>query len=239
MPDDERDSSGVDGAALGRGNIGCAISSPKSIRHGWPDHRSLRQSIVVPIRFLTDLLDHEIDEDPDLGRQEAVLQIHRSMLRQALDATALRSCCAIFILIGASFFSLPLRGMDGDVWIAQWFNQLPGGAASFMLVTNLLIFLLAFFLDFFEIAFIVLPLLMPVVRALGIDPAWFAVLVCLTLQTSFMHPPFGIAICNLRSVAPRTVKTSDIYRGAIPFLILQLGVVALLIVFPEFAISLR
>jgi TRAP-type mannitol/chloroaromatic compound transport system permease large subunit len=155
-----------------------------------------------------------------------------------VDTTLLISCAAMFILIGANFFVLPFRGMDGDVWLQHWFGALPAGETGFLVAITLLVFVLAFFLDFFEIAFIVMPLVMPVVLALGIDPAWFAVLMCVTLQTSFMHPPFGVALYNLRSVAPPTLPTSAIYRGAIPFIGLQLAVVGLLIAKPDLAVPL-
>ncbi len=165
-------------------------------------------------------------------------RLTRGLLTEAVDATALLSTAAMFILVGASFFVLPFRGMDGDVWLQRWFTSLPAGQAGFLVAVNLLVFVLAFFLDFFEIAFIVLPLVMPAAIALGIDPAWFAVLLCVTLQTSFMHPPFGMALYNLRSVAPPSVRTADIYRGALPFIGLQLAVVALLIAWPGMAVPL-
>jgi hypothetical protein len=109
---------------------------------------------------------------------------------------------------------------------------LPGGPVGFLIFVNIFIFVLAFFLDFFEIAFIVIPMLAPVATALGIDLIWFGVLICINMQTSFMHPPFGFALFYLRSIAPRTVKTSDIYMGAIPWLVMQLILVAVVIFWP-------
>lgn len=161
-----------------------------------------------------------------------------AFLRGTADETLLISCAAMFILVGASFFVLPFRGMDGDAWLQSGFGALPGGEAGFLLAVCLLVFVLAFFLDFFEIAFIVLPLVMPMVRSLGIDPAWFAVLICVVLQTSFMHPPFGIALYNLRSVAPPSVPNSAIYWGAVPFIAIQLAVAAVLIAWPSLAVPL-
>lgn len=161
-----------------------------------------------------------------------------AFLRGTADETLLISCAAMFILVGASFFVLPFRGMDGDAWLQSGFGALPGGEAGFLLAVCLLVFVLAFFLDFFEIAFIVLPLVMPMVRSLGIDPAWFAVLICVVLQTSFMHPPFGIALYNLRSVAPPSVPNSAIYWGAAPFIAIQLAVAAVLIAWPSLAVPL-
>ena len=153
-------------------------------------------------------------------------------LRQAMDATAILCSCVLFLLFGASFFMLVFRGLDGHVWIESLFEQLPAGRLGFLVFINGAIFLLAFFLDFFEIAFIVLPLIEPVARKLGIDMTWLAVLLAVNLQTSFMHPPFGIALYNVRSVAPASVRTPQIYWGAVPFVGIQLLMVAILIAVP-------
>lgn len=155
-----------------------------------------------------------------------------TQLRQAVDSTLLLSCCAVFILVGATCFTLPFRGMNGHIWVEALFSGLPGGTTGFLVVSNMIVFLLAFFLDFFEIAFIVLPLLVPIAKALGIDLVWFAILLCVNMQTSFMHPPFGMALFNLRSVAPREVRSSDIYWGAIPFICIQIAMVGVLIIWP-------
>lgn len=165
-----------------------------------------------------------------IARARGRLDLKR--LRQAMDSTLLLSCCAVFILVGATCFTLPFRGMDGHHWVEALFRDLPGGSTGFLIISNLIVFLLAFFLDFFEIAFIVLPLLVPVAQSFGIDLVWFAVLLCVNMQTSFMHPPFGMAMFNLRSVAPACVKSKDIYIGALPFIAIQALMVALLIVFP-------
>jgi tripartite ATP-independent transporter DctM subunit len=157
------------------------------------------------------------------------------VMRAVVDATTLISCCALFIMAGATFFTLPFNAMDGKQWMGAMFSHLPGGETGFLVAAVLLVFFLAFFLDFFEIAFLALPLLMPTVAAFGIDPAWFAVLVCIALQTSFMHPPFGVAIYTLRSVAPAAVRSADIYRGAIPFILFQLLVAMLVIAAPGLA----
>lgn len=154
-------------------------------------------------------------------------------LRQAMEITGILVCSIIFLLIGASFFMLVFRGLGGDLWISSLFAYLPAGQAGFIIFVNVAIFFLAFFLDFFEIAFIVLPLIAPLARQLGIDMVWFTVLIAVNLQTSFMHPPFGIALYNLRSVAPSSVRTSHIYWGALPFLVLQVLMVALLIAVPQ------
>lgn len=159
-------------------------------------------------------------------------------LRGIVDTTTLVSCSALFIVVGATFFTLPFNAMDGKPWMGSVFSRLPGGETGFLVAAVLLVFLLAFFLDFFEIAFLALPLLMPTVVALGIEPAWFAVLVCIALQTSFMHPPFGVAIYTLRSVAPASVTSSQLYRGAIPFMLIQLAIALLLVAAPGLALDL-
>lgn len=154
-------------------------------------------------------------------------------LRQAMDVTGILCSGIIFLLLGASFFMLVFRGLEGDLWIESLFKFLPAGQVGFIVFVNVAIFFLAFFLDFFEIAFIVLPLIAPIARHLGIDMVWFTVLLAVNLQTSFMHPPFGIALYNLRSIAPSSVPTSQIYWGAVPFLVLQVLMVGLLIAVPQ------
>lgn len=155
-----------------------------------------------------------------------------SVLKQALERTLRLTSFVIFILIGSTVFSLVFQGVDGDLWVEELFDALPGGAIGFLILVNLLVFLLAFFLDFFEIAFIVVPLLAPVAAKMGIDLVFFGVLLGINMQTSFMHPPFGFALFYLRSVAPKTVRTADIYWGAVPFLVIQLMTVALVMAFP-------
>jgi TRAP-type mannitol/chloroaromatic compound transport system permease large subunit len=123
--------------------------------------------------------------------------------------------------------------MDGGLWIEHLLSSLPGGQVGFLIFVNLAVFVLAFFLDFFEIAFIIIPLLAPVADKLGIDLVWFGVLLCINMQTSFMHPPFGFALFYLRGIAPPSVKSTDIYLGAIPWLFLQLLLVAIVILWPE------
>lgn len=153
-------------------------------------------------------------------------------LGQALTSTGVLCSSVIFLLLGASFFTLVFRGFDGQQWVEHLFSHLPEGQVPFLLATTLGIFLLGFFLDFFEIAFIVVPLVAPVARKMGVDMVWLTVMIAMVLQTSFMHPPFGIALYNLRSVAPASVRTTQIYLGAIPFLLIQLLMVALLVAFP-------
>jgi TRAP-type mannitol/chloroaromatic compound transport system permease large subunit len=168
------------------------------------------------------------------------------LMKQAMDTTMKLSCFVLFILIGATVFSLSFQAVDGPRWVEHLLAGLPGGQLGFLIVVNILIFLLAFFLDFFELAFIVVPLLAPVADKLGIDLVWFGVLLAVNMQTSFMHPPFGFALFYLRSVAPADdytdrvtrrpiakVTTGQIYWGAVPFVIIQIVMVGLIIVFPQ------
>jgi TRAP-type mannitol/chloroaromatic compound transport system permease large subunit len=159
-------------------------------------------------------------------------RLTRDLLKQAMNSTTRLSCFVLFILIGSSVFSLVFRGVNGDLWVEHLLTSLPGGTAGFLIVVNILFFGLAFFLDFFELAFILVPLVGPVADKLGIDLIWFGVLLSVNMQTSFMHPPFGFALFYLRSVAPKEVKTSDIYWGAVPFVGIQVLMVSLIIAFP-------
>ncbi len=168
------------------------------------------------------------------------------LLRQAMDKTAKLATFVIFILVGARVFSLTFYGVNGHVWVEHLLLGLPGGATGFLIVVNLLVFVLAFFLDFFELAFIIVPLLAPVAEKLGIDLIWFGVMLGVNMQTSFMHPPFGFALFYLRSVAPaenyrdrvtgrlvEKVTTGQIYMGAIPYVFIQLVMVGLVVAFPR------
>jgi tripartite ATP-independent transporter DctM subunit len=155
-----------------------------------------------------------------------------SLLRQAVESTAEMTSFVMFILVGSTVFSLVFRGVNGDLWVEHLLSGLPGGALGFLIVVNAMIFALAFFLDYFEIAFIMVPLLTPVAQKLGINLVWFGVLLAVNMQTSFLHPPFGFALFYLRSVAPKSVSTMDIYWGAIPFVVIQVLMVAAIIAFP-------
>lgn len=173
-------------------------------------------------------------------------RLSMSLLKQAMDSTAKLTTFVVFILIGARAFSLTFYGVDGHRWVEHLLSDLPGGEVGFLIVVNILVFLLAFFLDFFELAFIVIPLLAPAAENLGIDLIWFGVLLAINMQTSFMHPPFGFSLFYLRSVAPSSpykdtvtgkttepVTTGQIYWGAIPFVIIQIIMVGLVIAFPQ------
>src|SRR5579883_2474865 len=172
------------------------------------------------------------------------------LLKQAMDSTAKLSSFVIFILIGSTVFSLVFRGVNGDLWVEHLLTSLPGGQVGFLVVVNAMVFVLAFFLDYFELAFIVIPLLRPVADKLGIDLIWFGVLLGINMQTSFLHPPFGFALFYFRSVAPmrdyvdrlsgrliKGVTTAQIYWGAIPFVVMQLLMVATVIAFPGMVLA--
>jgi GntP family gluconate:H+ symporter len=172
-------------------------------------------------------------------------RLSMALLKQALTSTAKLSSFVVFILVGSTVFSLVFQGVDGAKWVEHLLTSVPGGQVGFLIVVNLLIFFLAFFLDFFELSFIVVPLLAPVAEKMGIDLIWFGVLLGVNMQTSFMHPPFGFALFFLRSVAPAKeytdkltkkliapVTTMQIYWGAVPFVIIQIIMVGLIIAFP-------
>src|SRR5712675_558699 len=167
------------------------------------------------------------------------------LIRQATESTAKLSAFVVFILVGARVFSLTFYGVNGHVWVEHLLTSLPGGQIGFLIFVNAFVFVLAFFLDFFELAFIVIPLLGPAAEKLGIDLIWFGVILGVNMQTSFMHPPFGFALFYLRSVAPKDpyidrlsgkqmapVTTGQIYWGAVPFVVIQLIMVGLVITFP-------
>ncbi|HZP87647.1 MAG TPA: TRAP transporter large permease subunit [Burkholderiales bacterium] len=177
-------------------------------------------------------------------------RLNLSLLKQAMNTTAKLSSFVIFILIGSTVFSLTFRAVNGDLWVEHLLTSLPGGQIGFLVVVNILTFLLAFFLDFFELAFIIVPLLGPVAEKLGIDLIWFGVLLGVNMQTSFMHPPFGFALFYLRSVAPikeyidkvtgklmQPVTTGQIYWGAVPFVVIQVIMVGIVIAFPGLVTS--
>jgi tripartite ATP-independent transporter DctM subunit len=196
-------------------------------------------------------MDHAIATPTEAGAMGAVgafllAALHRRLtwplVRDAMTNTMRITAMVVFILIGSRVFSLVFQGVDGNLWIEHMLSDLPGGQAGFLIVVNVFIFFLAFFLDFFEIAFIILPLLGPVAEKLGIDLIWFGVLLCVNMQTSFMHPPFGFALFYLRGISdtlfkngalPRKVASRDIYLGAIPFLLLQLLLVLIVIFVPQ------
>ncbi|MCB1069653.1 MAG: TRAP transporter large permease subunit [Verrucomicrobia bacterium] len=159
-------------------------------------------------------------------------RLSRTALEQTMQTTLRLTSMVMMLLVGSAAFTLVFRGLNGDLWIEHHLTSLPGGVVGFLLVANLVIFVLGFFIDFFEIAFIILPLLVPAARILGIDLVWFGVMIGINLQTSFLTPPFGFALFYLRGVAPPELKTSEIYRGVLPFIALQLLMLGLLVLFP-------
>jgi TRAP-type mannitol/chloroaromatic compound transport system permease large subunit len=163
----------------------------------------------------------------------------RDLIKQGYETTMRITTMVVFILIGSTCFSVVFLGVSGGVWLEHLLTSLPGGVWGFLIFINLFIFFLAFFLDFFEIAFIILPMIAPIAQkvltpVVGADAAliWFGVMLCVNMQTSFMHPPFGFALFYLRGVAPKEVKSSDIYWGALPWVGLQAIMVVLVIAFP-------
>jgi len=169
-------------------------------------------------------------------------RLNWEMIKEGMLSTMRLTSMVVFIMIGSRVFSLVFQGVDGALWIEGMLTRLPGGQVGFLIAVNIFIFFLAFFLDFFEIAFIILPLLAPVAQKLGIDLVWFGVLLCVNMQTSFMHPPFGFALFYLRGIAdtlfkngslPKPVASRDIYMGAIPWVLMQLALVAVVIFVPE------
>ncbi len=177
-----------------------------------------------------------------LGRGKLTFKL----LRQALDNTTKLATFVLFILIGSTVFSFTFNAADGHVWVEHLFNKLPGGQIGFLIVVNLLVFVLGMFIDFFEIAFIVIPILAPVADKMGIDLIWFGVILAMNLQTSFLTPPFGFALFYLRSVAPKSdyidrvtgrkipaVTTAQIYKGSIAFIVLQIIMVGAIVLKPD------
>ena len=154
-------------------------------------------------------------------------------IKYCADETVKLTSMVMILLIGSTAFALVFRGLNGDLWIDSFLTNLPGGVLGLLIVANLAVFILGFFIDFFEIAFIIIPLLAPAASILGIDLVWFGVILGMNLQTSFMTPPFGFALFYLRGVAPPELKTSQIYRGVIPFIVIQLIGLLMIVLFPK------
>ncbi len=196
-------------------------------------------------------IDHAVATPTEAGAMGAMgavvlAALHRrlslGLVRDAMAGTMRITAMVVFILIGSRVFSLVFQGVDGGIWVEHMLSHLPGGQIGFLIAVNIFVFFLAFFLDFFEIAFIILPMLGPVADKMGIDMIWFGVLLCVNMQTSFMHPPFGFALFYLRGIAdslhktgalPHKIESKDIYLGAIPWVFLQLLLVAIVIFVPQ------
>ena len=142
------------------------------------------------------------------------------------------------ILIGASIFSLIFRGLGGEEIINEIFNAIPGGLFGAMLLVMVMVFLLGFILDFIEISFVVVPIVGPVLMAMGADPLWLGIMLAVNLQTSFLTPPFGFALFYLRGIAPESIATESIYKGVIPFIAIQIGLLILMAIFPDIVTKL-
>ena len=162
-------------------------------------------------------------------------QLSIARLREVVQSTTEITAMVFLILIGAAVFSLVFRGFGGEELVEQFFAELPGGVVAATLLVMLVIFLLGFILDFIEITFVVVPIVAPVLLAMGLDPIWLGVMIAINLQTSFLTPPFGFALFYLRGVAPATVETSDMYRGVAPFILFQLLLMLLLSIWPQIA----
>ena len=209
---------------------GC-IAAVVGVAIGWVEFGSLLFKAIFTVMFAAIIwLCWRAWQDESLHK----------LIIQAFEATMRITAMVAFILVGATCFSITFQGVDGSRWVEHMLTSLPGGAWGFLVVVNLFVFFLAFFLDFFEIAFIIVPMLAPVAQKIltpvvGADAAliWFGVMLCVNMQTSFMHPPFGFALFYLRSIAPKEVKSSDIYWGSIPWVGLQLIMVLVVIALPQ------
>ncbi|QCU89258.1 TRAP transporter large permease [Thiomicrorhabdus sediminis] len=157
------------------------------------------------------------------------LQRLQTVMRNTLQVTSM----IFLIFIGAAFFSLVFRGLGGDDLISELLNDLPGGVFTAMLIVMVLMFILGFFLDFIEITYVVVPVVAPILLMMGVDPIWLGIMIAINLQTAFLTPPFGFALFYLKGVAPPELKTSDLYKGTIPFIIIQLGMLGVLAIWPE------
>ena len=209
--------------------------------------RKLAASIFPPLALIVAVLGSILNgiatptEAAGVGAMGALLlagarrELSIDKLRDIAVFTTKTTSMVFFILIGASIFSLVFRGYGGDELVNDIFQRLPGGEAGAMVIVMLVIFLLGFILDFIEITFIVVPIVGPVLMAMGIDPIWLGVMIAVNLQTSFLTPPFGFALFYLRGVAPQGVRTEDIYRGVIPFILIQLLMLGLLAALPQLA----
>lgn len=205
------------------------------------------KSLILPLLLIIAVLGSILKglatptEAASVGAVGAILlatlqqQLTLPRLRQVMLTTTKTSSMVFLILIGASIFSLVFRAFEGDELIQSLFIDMPGGVVGAMIVVMLVMFLLGFILDFIEITFVVVPIVAPVLLMMGLDPIWLGVMIAINLQTSFLTPPFGFALFYLRGVAPKTVKTSDIYRGVLPFIGIQILVLCLLAIWPAFA----
>jgi len=235
----------VGAVAIFRPEAAPALPPEEREPFGWPLMRQVAVAMVPPLVLILLVLGSIFagiatpTEAGALGALGALVlaalnrRLTMKALTGALDQTTRLTSMVVFLLIGSTAFTLVFRGFYGDVWIENLLTTLPGGRIGFLLVANFVIFFLGFFIDFFEIAFIIIPLLAPAAALLGIDLVWFGVMIGMNMQTSFLTPPFGFALFYLRGVAPPEVTTAQIYRGAVPFIVVQLVGLLLIILFPE------
>ncbi len=162
-------------------------------------------------------------------------QLNFSMMREVVRSTTEVTSMVYFILMGATIFSLTFIGLEGDKLVETWLHNLPGGKWGALVVVMIIMFLLGFILDFIEIVFVVVPIVGPILLMLGFDPVWLAILMAINLQTSFLTPPFGFALFYLRGVAPREMQTTQIYKGVIPYIIIQIFMMLILVAWPSLA----
>ncbi|WBA81317.1 TRAP transporter large permease subunit [Endozoicomonas sp. GU-1] len=210
-------------------------------------NRSLLSCLLPPLVLIVAVLGSILagaatpTEAASVGAVGAILlailrrQLSIKTLREVVRSTTQVTCMVFMILIGASIFSLVFRGFNGEELIHSYFEAMPGGVFTAVLIVMLVMFLLGFILDFIEITFVVVPMVAPVLLAMGLDPVWLGIMIAVNLQTSFLTPPFGFALFYLRGVAPPEVTTADIYKGVIPFIIIQLMVLCALAIWPELA----
>ncbi|MDE2617540.1 MAG: TRAP transporter large permease subunit [Burkholderiales bacterium] len=228
--------------------------------NGWPLWRKCLKGIIPSAVLIFTVLgsmgglpfqDHAVATPTEAGAMGVVgalilaamhKRLNWALLWEAMQGTMRLTAMVVFILIGSRVFSMVFQGVDGAKWVEHMLSHLPGGQLGFLIAVNIFVFFLAFFLDFFEIAFIIIPMLGPVADKMGIDLIWFGVLLCVNMQTSFMHPPFGFALFYLRGIADtlfkekriaKPVLSNDIYLGAIPWVIMQLLLVAIVIFVPQ------
>lgn len=234
----------VIGVAYSRPDAAPALPPEEREPLGWPLLRDVCLVLVPPLILILVVLGSVFagiatpTEGGALGAVGAMTlawlngRLTMPALRQALDHTARLTSMVMFLLIGSTAFTLVFRGFYGDIWIEELLTNLPGGRVGFLIAANLTVFILGFFIDFFEITFIIVPLLVPAAALLGFDLVWFAVMIAVNMQTSFLTPPFGFALFYLRGVAPPEIQTSQIYRGVVPFIVIQLIGLLLIILYP-------
>ena len=230
------------GHAVVRPTAAPAVSSEEAI-----DPAALLRGLAPPLLLIATVLGSILSgaatptEAAAVGALGALLlacgkgQMNRRKLHEVVVNTMEVTCMVFMILIGAALFSLVFRGFGGEELIRHYFAALPGGAMGATLLVMVVIFLLGFILDFIEITFVVVPIVGPILLAMGLDPVWLGIMIAINLQTSFLTPPFGFALFYLRGVVPAELETSAIYRGVIPFIIIQLAALAMLVAWPELA----